>query len=503
MAISYLDAALAVFGLYVLKKWLTRPAAPLPPGPRAYPLIENLLDMPSSQEWLTFTKWGEKYGDMVSVSVFGQRMLILNSSKVAFEMLDKKSSIYSDRPVMHMGGELCGWKDTLALVPYGERFRNYRKYFHQTIGSGSAMSAFYPVEEEETRGFVRRVLECPEGLAEHVRRTAGAIILRISHGYHIKEHDDPFVQLADLATEQFSLSTAPGGFLVNIIPALRHVPEWFPGAGFHSIAKSWKKTLHEMADGPHKYVKQQLASGTAEPSLTSRLLSENVELTSEREHEIKWSAASMYSGGADTTVSSIYSFFLAMVLFPETMTKAQSELDSVVGDERWPCFDDRARLPYTNALVMEVLRWHAVTPTGVPHTVIEDDIHDGYFIPKGTMVITNIWKMLHDERVYRDPFRFNPERFLGANPEPNPLDVCFGFGRRICPGRVLAEASVFITCAMTLATCDIRKCKDDKGAVVNVVYEQTTGTISHPKQFKCSITPRSAKVLDLVNSEEV
>ncbi|KAF9045406.1 cytochrome P450 [Panaeolus papilionaceus] len=453
------------------------------PGPRPYPLIENLLDMPTSQEWLTFAKWGQTWGDIVSVSVFGQRMVILNSAKVASEMLDKKSSIYSDRPVMQMGGELCGWKDTLVLVPYGDRFRNYRKYFHQTIGSASAMAEFHPVEEQETRKFVKRILQNPDALAEHVRRTAGAIILRISHGYHIAEENDPFVRLADEATEQFSLSTAPGGFLVNIIPALRHVPEWFPGAGFHQTAKAWKKTLHEMADGPHRFVKQQLASGTAEPSLTSRLLSENVELTSVREHEIKWSAASMYSGGADTTVSSIYSLFIALLLFPEAQRKAQRELDRVVGNDRLPTFEDRPNLPYTNALALEVLRWHSVTPTGVPHTLMEDDVHEGYFIPKGTMIIANVWKMLHDERVYQDPFRFNPERFIGANPEPSPLNVCFGFGRRsdnfkkiLIKGRVLAEASVFITCAMTLATSNIDKHKEG-GKVVEPVYEQTTGTI--------------------------
>ena len=85
-------------------------------------------------------------------------------------MLDKKSSIYSDRPIIQMGGELVGWKDTLVLLPYGERFRTSRKFFHQVIGTPSSMSRFLPAEEAETRKFLKFVLANPDDLATHVRR---------------------------------------------------------------------------------------------------------------------------------------------------------------------------------------------------------------------------------------------------------------------------------------------------------------------------------------------
>jgi len=494
----YLDVALLMLTLALIKKVFTKRSAPLPPGPTKLPLLENLFDMPSSEEWFTFADWGKKWGDITAVSVFGQHMIIVNSAKVAMEMLDKKSTIYSDRPVMQMGGELVGWKNTLVLIPYGDRFRNYRKLFHKVIGSHSAMSNFHPIEEKETHRFLKRTLENPQALANHVRRTAGAVILRISHGYEISEAEDPFVTIADEATEQFSLSTAPGGFIVNLIPALRHVPDWFPGTGWKRTASSWADTLARMADGPHQFVKQQMANGTAAVSFTSRLL-EEPDLTAEREHDIKWSAASLYSGGADTTVSSIYAFFLAMVLHPEVQRKAQKELDDVVGRDRLPRFSDREDLPYINALVLEVLRWHTVTPTGVPHCVTEDNIHDGYLIPKGALVITNIWQMSHDPNTYSDPFVFKPERFLGPKPEQDPREFCFGFGRRICPGRMLADASLFISCAMSLAVFDISKYSKN-GTTLEVKHEQTTGTISHVKPYQCSITPRSQRAVELINA---
>ena len=92
-----------------------------------------------------------------------------------------------------------------------------------------------------------------------------------------------------------------------------------------------------------------------------------------------------------------------------------------------------------------------VASVGFPHAVIQDDVYEGYFIPKGSMVLVNAWsvsllfistsstnscvrQLLHDPKVYSDPHAFNPERFLGSNPERDPKTIAFGFGRRICPG---------------------------------------------------------------------
>ncbi|EAU84016.2 cytochrome P450 [Coprinopsis cinerea okayama7 len=426
--ISLLDVSAASLFLYCLVRLSARrrPPAPLPPGPRRLPLLGNILDMPSSQEWLTFAEWGRKWGDITSISIFGQEMIVINSMKAAVDMLDKKSLIYSDRPVIEMGGELVGWKDSLALLPYGDRFRRFRKMFHQLIGTHSSMSNFLSVEEEETREFLKGLLRDPTSFVQHIRRTAGAIILRISHGYRVKEDDDPLVAVADEAMHQFALATTPGGFLVNLIPPLKHLPDWFPGAGFKQTAKEWRVTLNRMANEPYRYVREQMASGRAEPSFVSKFL-EEPEISEDREFDIKMSAASLYAGGADTTVSSIHSLFLALSLFPEVQKKAQAEIDAVVGSDRLPTFEDRQNLPYINALVSEVLRWHAVAPTS---KVSEDDIHNGYFIPKGSLVIANVWNMLHDSMVYHNPMDFKPERFLGPTPEPDPRNVCFGFGRR-------------------------------------------------------------------------
>ncbi|KAJ7746782.1 cytochrome P450 [Mycena maculata] len=500
MVLTWVDLALAACALPLVFKLITRRSTPPPPpGPRRLPLLGNILDMPSEKEWIKFSEWGQTYGDISSVSVFGQQMTIINSAQVAMDILDKKSSIYSDRPVVPMGGELVGWKNTLALTPYGERFRNYRRLAHSVFGSRSSMAGFEPLEETETHRFLKRLVSTPDGLQDHIRKAAGAIILRISHGYQVQEGADPFVTLADIATEQFSLSSSPGGFLVNLIPPLRHLPSWFPGADFQKTAKAWAETLCQMVEQPFQFVKQEIAAGSAEKSLVSILL-DGKTLSPNEEFDVKWLSASLYSGGADTTVAAIYAFFKAMVLYPDVQKKAQQEIDAVVGNDRLPGFSDKHQLPYITALALEVLRWHSVAPTGVPHRVTEDDVHEGWFLPKGSLVITNIWKMAHDPRVYSNPMVFEPDRFIakdGKKPELDPRDLAFGFGRRICPGRDLADASIFITCVMTLAVFNISKHPD--GGEINM--EQTTGTISHPSTFKCLVQPRSKKALEIIQGD--
>ena len=86
------------------------------------------------------------------------------------EILDKKGSIYSDRPVLWMGGELMGWKDTLVLIRPGERFRRFRRMFHEVIGSRAAMKKFSTSQQMETHRFLRRVLSQPADFAAHIRQ---------------------------------------------------------------------------------------------------------------------------------------------------------------------------------------------------------------------------------------------------------------------------------------------------------------------------------------------
>lgn len=111
--------------------------------------------------------------------------------------------------------------------------------------------------------------------------------------------------------------------------------------------------------------------------------------------------------------------------------------------------------------------------------------------------------MLHDPEVYPEPFVFDPERHLGSKPQRDPRKICFGFGRRICPGMYLADASLFSCVVMSLACFDIQKALDSNGTPITPVHENTDGIISYPQPFQCSIKPRSEKALALITESHI
>ncbi|KAG6836865.1 hypothetical protein H0H93_002108 [Arthromyces matolae] len=385
--------------------------------------------------------------EISSISFLNKTIIVLNSHRVANEMLHKKSLIYSDRPVQQMVGNLVGWKFMVPLLPFGDRFRRSRRLLHGMIGSPASAKYYGPVEAQEMHKLLRRVLVDPDNLGSHVHHTVGSIMLRLSYGYNVEEHNDPLVKLVDAVMNQFALASRPGAYPVNAFPSLRRLPTWFPGAGFKKTAKEWAENLIKMVEQPYNSVKSQMVS----------------------------------------YVSCGFMICCIAALNPEVARKAQAEIDSVVGEDRLPTLEDRSSLPYVDAVVKEVLRWNVVAPIGVPHRSTEDDEHDGYFIPKGSIIFVNLRGLLHDPAVYLNPEEFNPERFIASEGKPaetDPKNVCFGYGRR----------------AMALSVFDITKYVEN-GMVIEPVYEITTGTLCHPKPYKCSIKPRSEKAVALIQAE--
>ncbi|KZT28680.1 cytochrome P450 [Neolentinus lepideus HHB14362 ss-1] len=499
-SLSPLDVVLLLLGLFCLRQILqdgSRSRLPLPPGPKGYPLIGNTFDIPKSRAWVTFAQWGEQWGGIMSVNVLGQTWVIINDLAVAVELLDKNGSTLADRPELPMA-TLCGWDRALSSSRYGPRFREYRKLIGRVIGTRGSMKKFHPAEEYQATMFLKRVLANPDRVDDATRKTAGAMILHITYGYKIQEEgEDPLVHIADKTMEEFSDCTTTGKYLVDLLPFIKHIPAWMPGANFKRLAAKYQKSSDNMATVPLNYVKEQMAKGTAAPSYAADLLKE-VNISEERMQDIKWSALSFYGAGADTTVSVVQSYFLAVCLYPEVQKKAHAEIDSVVGRGRLPSYDDRESLPYIEAVCKELYRWLPIVPLAVPHRAMSDEVYKGYCIPEGTLIFANVWKFLHDPDVYQDPFVFNPDRFVGASPERDPTDFVFGFGRRVCPGTHLADASVWINIVKTVAGLDVTKALDETGKPINPVPDTTDGVIVRPLPFKCNVRPRHERVLDLM-----
>ncbi|GAB1524736.1 hypothetical protein RhiTH_007890 [Rhizoctonia solani] len=193
-----------------------------------------------------------------------------------------------------------------------------------------------------------------------------------------------------------------------------------------------------------------------------------------------------------------------MVLNPKIQARAQKEIDDVIGNLKLPKVEDQARLPYVRNLIMETLRWHPVLPTALPHVCYEDDVYRGYDIPKGTVLIGNLWAMSRDETLYKDSDTFNPDRFLDPNVPPFPA---FGWGRRKCPGLYYGQDTVFVAVASLLATFTFKRKLDSNGQEIVPKIEHGSNSLTLGLEpFEFELAPRSEKheqlILDLSSNLE-
>lgn len=479
-----------------------RHGLPLPPGPPGEPLIGHLRVVPTDNPENTYMQWSKKYNsDILSVNILGQPVIVLNSVRAAVDLLDKRGANYSDRPRFVLF-EVMGWGKTLTFLRWGPDFRMHRKVLQKSFQNSSIVQ-FRPRQERETLIMLKGLLKQPSQWESIIRRFATAVVLGIGFGIQIDTQDDPFIQVAADASYALAHGGAPAGTPVDFFPFLRFLPRVFHDRSL-KFANDWRWAIENLHDKPFDAV---LQSAEREDSLIKTLLDQRQDQLDRGEKpdfsfdDIKGAAGAVYAAGQDTTWATLMVFTLNMVLHPEVQTKAQQLLDEAVGRDRLPTFEDRSKLPYLDCIVQEVLRWCPVSPIGVPHRTLHDDEYKGYFIPAGSHVYANARAMTHDEAIYKDPDTFNPDRYTpvseGGRGEPLP-NGHFGFGRRVCVGKHLAEASVWIVVACMLSTMRIEKALDEDGNPITPKVELTNGLTSHPKAFPCRFIPRDEKSAALI-----
>ncbi|KAH8978634.1 cytochrome P450 [Lactarius akahatsu] len=494
---DFLLVVVGFSGLAFLVMRASKHRLPYPPGPKSFPVVGNLFSMPSQEEWVTYGKWAEELGsDIVHADVMGSHIIILNSIKAANELLEKRSSNYCDRPPLVVIKDLFGMDYNIGLLRYGTAWRHSRREFQANMGPAD-LEAYQPLGKQAVHRLLRNLLASPDKFAQHLRHMAGQVILSVAYGIDVLPENDPYVADAENVLRAITISTTKEALLLDFIPWLIKMPNWLPGARYKRYAREWCPIVASAVTTTYDKVKRELAAGTATPSVAAKLISK---LDDDSTEEDLWVArtvpASMYLGGTDTTVSALETFILAMTLYPEVQRKAQTEIDRVVGNSRLPDFSDQDALPYVQAVLKEVLRWHPVLPLGAPRRAIASDIYEGYCIPAGSTIIPNAWGMMRDPAVFPEPDRFHPERWLSPDAPTFP-NLAFGFGARQRPGRFLARASTWSNIAGILAAFDITPTKEGPPEEAYM-----SGVISFVKPFRCNILPRSAVAASLVRATE-
>ena len=274
-------------------------------------------------------------------------------------------------------------------MQYGPRWRSIRKHSHTLLNLNASIN-YQPIQDFESKVLLKQLMQDPNDFMSINRRYSASVIMLVTYGYRIPSWDDPLIKRIYDLLERFTRNTAPGAWAIDSFPALASLPQWLFG--------NWRthgQKLHEQDSKVYldlwNKLKKDTDAGVAKDCFTKTFYLNGPEKSGIDDLAAAYTCGGLVEAGSETTGSTLNNFVLSMVLFPEAQKKAREELDRVVGKDRLPTWEDEENLPYVRSVIKEVLRWRPVNKFGMPHATSEDDWYEGWFIPKGSVVVLNWW----------------------------------------------------------------------------------------------------------------
>ncbi|KAF1933770.1 putative O-methylsterigmatocystin oxidoreductase [Didymella exigua CBS 183.55] len=476
---------LVVVVILIIAYWIKRQRrqASLPPGPPRLPIIGNLHQLPSKDQWTVYKQWVDTYGPLVSAKFGGTDVVIIGDYDTAKELLDKRGGIYSDRPRMVMAGELVCKNHQILLKPWGEDYLLHQR-LEAPILRPRASACYNTVIDLESKQLLFNMLTTSDFVGQYQRFTASVMYV-LTFGMRIATGKEWQFQRSLQCLQNFIKALEVGAWIVDALPILNYLPE---------VLAPWKRTAKIWSQDWEDLHKRNMQDALVRPGWNwSKDLCGAKEAQQMDPLDISWDLGVVCDAGIETTHCTLEIFTLACISYPDWISTAQRELDEVVGPNRLPDFEDLDKLPYIQAIIEENFRWRHILPAGVPHKTIRDDTYKGFLIPKGAMIIPLFIAMRNDKALFDKPAEFIPERWLGKQQQAGN----FGYGRRMCTGRHIARTSLSISIARLLWAYNI-KSKNGQRNVVSDTESFTSGFVNTSKHFEAVFEVRSEKHKDVV-----
>ena len=420
----------------------------LPPGPRGMPLFGSLLEIRNDTH-LAINRLVKRYGDVCLLKFGSVPTVIISEQGLLHEAFGKTE--LADRWVSEIMDTLSGQTD-LVLAPYGEHWRQMQRFANRELLSARNIENVREQHiEQVVNDLVARMAETGDagGLVSPPAMTArsnSTLMFRSVFGQP-DDTTEEFLEQREALLEYISwiFGSATATNLADYIPWLRFLPNSalkeavrqaeIGGAIIRTLVESARNRPDLDVSAPTCLVEVMLAR------------EESGEITSDMTCDL---CMDLLIAGTDTSAQTVNWYLLLMANRPEIQARVHEELDRVVGRDALPTVDDRTRLPYVFACLAESMRFRTIGPLGLPHKASEDTEIGGYRISAGTQVLGNIYSIHHDPRYWDSPDEFIPERFLpqedgSMSPSlTSPAYLPFGTGHRRCPGRRLAETTVWL-----------------------------------------------------------
>lgn len=439
----YLTIMLFVIFLYFYQHYRKRrPNGLQPPGPKGLPFLGNIFDIKRENVHLSIDQLFKQYGSVFQLNFPSERFIVLNSPdafRAAF-LIDPAATYFSDRPPLFAGKKFfCNQNDIVwSRSGYHQtKLRNITHRLLRTYGEGiNHMERIVEIEIRETMVNFENMNSASFDPSLDIHTFVCNTICVLLIGRTYTKEDREIKCMTQFALEVNKLLAAG---INSVLPFMQYFPP------FRRIVTDALKHRNDIIDFFIVNARKELNENNTRGIVDELLL--NPDLT---EEDVIAIVLNLVTAGTLTTYGAIMCLLLNLLNLPDVQEKIQGEIDDVIGTGRLPAFLDRHNMPYTEAVMLESLRYSSHLPLGGGQ-VKEDITFMGFSIQKHTKILTNFWSLHHDPNVWGDPWNFRPERFLDGNGmllrADHPLMkslMTFGIGKRSCIGEMVARIRMFL-----------------------------------------------------------
>ncbi|XP_055474927.1 cytochrome P450 2J4-like [Psammomys obesus] len=419
-----------------------------PPGPWRLPFVGNLFQfsLELSHLHLDIQPFVKKYGNIISLDFGNIPSVVISGLPLIKEALTHTEESFLSRPVIPTRKRV--FKNDGIVFSSGQTWKEQRRFALMMLKNFGLGKKSLEQRIQEEALYLVEVIGEEEGqpFDPHfkINNAFSNIICSITFGKRFEYKDGQFQELMKLLEEIVCLEASVMLMLYNALPS---IITYLPGP-HQTVFRNWEKLkliVSCMIDNhrkdwnpaePRDFIDAFLTEMTKYPDKTS---------TSFNEENLICSTLDFLLAGTETTSTTMRWALLFLTLNPDMQEKVQAEIDKVIGHDRQPSTDDRESMPYTNAVIHEVLRMSNTVPLSVPRELTADSTFAGFHLPKGTMILPNLTALHRDPKEWATPDIFNPEHFLeNGQFKKKESFLPFSMGKRACLGEQLARSELFI-----------------------------------------------------------
>ncbi|XP_069006428.1 cytochrome P450 2J2-like [Embiotoca jacksoni] len=459
-----------------------------PPRPRALPIVGNIFTVDHNKTHESLTQLAETYGDVYSLRMGQRWLVVLNGFDVLKEALVTQGDSLVDRPefplvdnVFHKRGVISSngniWKQQRRFALSTLRYFGFGKKSLEPVILDEFTHCAKDIRSYKGKPFDPRLI---------INNTVSNIICSLVFGHRFEYGDKKFKNLIQMFDKALQLEASIWAELYNSFPRLMSL---LPGP-HQMVNQIWNNVKNFVQQEMNEH-KQSWDPSERRDYIDCYLneiqKNKGQDGNTFDEENLIICVLDLFVAGSETTSTTLRWAFLYMAKYPEIQEKVQAEIDRVIGQSRQPSMEDRARLPYTDAVIHETQRMGNIVPLSLPHFTSRDMQLRGYTIPKGVTVIANLTSVLFDKNEWETPFTFNPKHFLNEEGTfvKRAAFIPFSAGKRLCLGENLARMELFL-----FFTSFMQHFTVSMPAGVKPELDYCFGVTLAPKSYEICITSR-------------